>query len=93
MDRSIYTEYEQDLLERIGVLDQKISEIRQRLSNLRSQINDQETDLIGFNLNREKLIETLRVYRKEHFSIELTDRQIDIAKFREKLPELLNKIK
>lgn len=83
---------EKQLLERVGLLDQQLSNSRQRVSLLKKKLTEEETNLISCNIERERVLEELRIYRKEHYSKEITDRQIDIERFRKLLPEMLKKV-
>ena len=83
---------EKEIVERVEELDKVLTDTRQRVSSLKKQLMDNETIVITCNIEKNRLLEELRIYRKEHYSKELTDRDKDIARFKALIPELMKKI-
>lgn len=83
---------ESELTSKIEEIDSTLKEVRKRLSLLKKQVTEEETILITLNISRERLVEQRRLFMKEHYNPEITERENDIERFKKVLPELIKKI-
>lgn len=82
---------QEELLQKIKEAAVEQKDARNQLAALKRQCLDAETHLIHCNLNYERLVEDLRVCRNTTVSYELTEREKDIERFRQVLPDLINR--
>lgn len=82
---------QEELLQKIkeAVVEQKAA--RNAVTTLKRQLLDAESQVIFCNLTHERLVEDLRVCRNTTVSYELTEREKDIERFRQVLPDLLKR--
>lgn len=90
MDRSKTPE---ELLQELEGFNIATQELRNTFNQLKKHLINVESELIEVALKRERLVEQLRVLRNSTVSVEITERQNEIEKFRRVLPELMEKIK
>lgn len=88
------THTEEQLRQALEDADKELRQARNKVSTLKKALTDAESEMIEAKLLRDRLIEKMRVWRNENIDdLETTDREEDIARFREVLPELLKKVK
>lgn len=84
---------EQELLEMIEESNYALNEARNKIKSLTKEILDTETDLIGLKIDKERLVEQLRKLRLRTVDRSMTDREVDIDRFKKALPGILDKDK
>lgn len=83
----------EELLQDLAALNESAQDLRDNLSLLKKHLTEVESQLIATNLKRERIIEQLRVLRNSTVSLEITERQNEIERFRQILPDLMARIK
>lgn len=83
---------EDTLLKQIEEVEEERKGARVRITQLKRELLNAETDLISANLRQEGLKESLRVHRASIVDHSLTDREKDIERFRLAHPGLMKKI-
>lgn len=83
----------EELLQDLSALNDSAQDLRNGLSLLKKQMTDVESQLIANGLKRERIIEQLRVLRNSTVSLEISERQNEIERFRQILPDLMARIK
>lgn len=81
----------QKLQEQIAELEKTRLAIKKKITSLKKQSMDRETELIETTLRQERLVEELRVYQKTTVTVELNERDQEIEGFRSRYPELCQK--
>lgn len=76
----------QDVNEESQIISEKYDILKRELISL-------ESILINLKIRKSRLIEEIRLFRNSTINSEITEREQDIERFRQKLPELLEKIK
>lgn len=84
---------EEEILKQIKEAEVERSGARTQVSYHKKAVVDSESRLIAANLNIEKLQEELRRCRLASPIQPPTTRELDIAEFRKKVPELMKRIK
>lgn len=85
---------EEELVQKLQDADKELKDARARVTQLKKEFTDAESNLIEAKLNRDKIIEELRLWRYRNIDdLETTDREEDIERFRKLLPDLLDKVK
>lgn len=85
---------EEELVQKLQDADKELKDARTRVTQLKKEFTDAESNLIEAKLNRDKIIEELRLWRYRNIDdLETTDREEDIERFRKLLPDLLDKVK
>ena len=79
---------EQELLDQLETIEYSYLSAKRKLIEIQKQYADIETLLIELKINKEKLTEELRVFRKTNASQPLSLRDLEIEKFRKNNPEL-----
>lgn len=79
------------ILKQIEDLDFDMAATRSKIKELNSAITKTETDLIGMKLIKNDLLDKLRLISERTVDYNPTERQVDIARFKAVLPELLRK--
>lgn len=80
---------ESDLLSKIAAVDIELHNATLAVAAAKRRVTDAETAYLEAKLAKERLVEELRMHRLETVDVELTHRELDIARFKEALPELL----
>jgi hypothetical protein len=84
---------EKEIQNHLEETNKDLKEARLRLKECKFALQIAEDNLITLKLTQEKLIEQLRVIDCEKVKFEKTANQVDIERFREALPNLLEKLK
>lgn len=84
---------QQDLIDDITKLDAHIVSTRKKLIEIRKTYDKTESDLISAKLEKDQLIDRLRIMKAEDINQPLTYREMDIAAFRERLPAVMESLK
>jgi hypothetical protein len=82
---------EKELLIKLEAAEKEIKNIRSKINETRSLLWNQESDLLTFQLNKEKLIRELKEIRDNTFEPEDEERDKDIERFRLVVKELMEK--
>ena len=82
---------EEDLINQIDELDKEIKECRSQTSEFKRKLADAETNLIGAKIKKSRLVEELRLFKAREISVEISEYDLEIQRFREKFPELCKK--
>lgn len=80
---------ESDILDKIKAADVELHNATLNVSSAKRNLMNAETAYLEAKLAKERLVEELREYRLQKVDEELTYRDIDIARFKEVLPDLL----
>jgi chromosome segregation ATPase len=83
---------EKKLEEKITDLMHDIASSRARISHLRSQLEDAESKLIEDKLQLENFKSELRIFHARQLPTGMTERQKEIAEFRERMADTLKKV-
>ena len=83
---------EQELLDQIKEAETNEAHARRKVLNLKKTVLERESELIEIVINKERLIESLRVYRKTTVDCSQTDREKESERFNAIYSELLKKI-
>lgn len=89
LKKDIYMPNEVDLLKKLAEVDIELRDARNSLSDSKRRVTEAETKVIAIKLSKDRLMEEIRVFRNQTVSEELTEREKDIARFKEALPSLL----
>jgi len=87
------TQQEQEILDKITEANAERHEARTLIAFHKKAAVDAETLLIAANITLESLREELRVFLLKYPHYEETHNEKDIREFRERLPEIMKKIK
>lgn len=82
-------ESEQEIIEQLEKAEVNFKETKLALAKARSLVMETETSTIEAKLYRDSLKEKLRVHRNTVPRVELTRRDLEIQKFREEWPDLV----
>lgn len=80
---------EQELINKLVEADKEIANAKRALSEAKKRWTDAETNLISAKINRDRVKEELRVYRRTTPRYEPDQRDLDIERFRKDNPELV----
>lgn len=85
---------ENDILLSLDKIDYELNSVRNQVKFIKKQLLDKETLLIGLKLKHADLIEQLRITkeRSPKVSIEKSDSDKEINRFKSILPDLWNKV-
>jgi chromosome segregation ATPase len=85
---------EKELLQKIAENDYELKMARGQVSDLKEKLSDAETILIGLKIKDSRLQESLRVCRATTIRVneDKSAYEEDIERFRQRLPELLEKL-
>lgn len=80
------------LLSKIEELEIEQVNARLRIAKAKREAFDAESDLIELSINKDRLIEQLRVIRVSAIDYSKTKEEVDLDRLRAIMPELLKKI-
>ena len=82
---------EQELINQLNDAEIVLKEVKKDIARLKTALDKANTNLVGAKKNLDELKESLRLFRNAEVKVEITQRDIDIADFRERFPELCDK--
>jgi hypothetical protein len=80
---------EQELIDKLAEAEREILATKKALAEAKKRWTDIETTLISAKINRDRIKEALRVYRKTTPGYEPDARELEIERFRKDNPELV----
>ena len=80
---------EKELLSKLADAEKELLDARRALTEARKRWTDAETDLISAKINSDRIKEELRVHRNTSPTYEPTPEDIDLKRFRQANPELM----
>lgn len=80
---------EEELNSLLKETTQEYLEAQRKFLELKKRLFDAETVLINTALNKERASEALQFYLRTTYKKEISDRDIEIQKYREVMPELM----
>ena len=80
---------ELELINNISEIDSELKILRKEIDQIDEEWESAHTRLGELNLNRKNSVEELRRYRISFVSKELTDRQLEIISFKERMSDVL----
>jgi chromosome segregation ATPase len=83
---------ENDLLEEIVRADGDRAMLKGKISKLQKQVTELESDLIAVTIHKDRVTDQLRQLRGSTVNHELTERELEIEAFKERLPGCLERI-
>lgn len=82
-----------ELRQAIENAEKELKQARNRVAVLKKAWTDAESEMISAKLTRDRLVEQMRIWRNANIDdLETTDREEDIERFKQVLPDLLKKI-
>lgn len=84
---------EKELLLKIEENAIELAAARRVVSKLKSELVHAETDVVSLKINEDKYKEQLRVLQARTIKYELSDKDKDIERFKQALPEIMEKLK
>lgn len=82
----------EDLIKKLVSINDEKRLMREKMISLRRELWDTESKLIELSINSDRIKEEIRIIKNATVSLDPSERDIEIEKFREKLPELLEKL-
>ena len=80
------------MTDRLTEIEGELKIAREKVLDLRKQLLDAETSVIGLNIEQSNLSNQLREYRDRTVSYELSNREKEIESFKKVLPDIMRKI-
>lgn len=80
---------EKELVDKLAEAEKEMAEAKKALAEAKRRWTDAETDLISAKINRDRIKEDLRVYRKVTVRYDPDSRDLEIERFRKDNPELV----
>lgn len=84
---------ENELLSKLAEAEKELYEARNALSEAKKKWTAAETNVISAKLNRDRVKEELRIHRNTTPRYEPDARELDLERFREEHPELMEWIR
>jgi len=81
-----------ELVESISEVDANLSLLRKRIEVMERDLRGAKTELGKLKNDKLNLTEELRVYKNTVYVYQISDREIEIAEFKERMAEVLRKI-
>ncbi len=79
---------DKELVDKLAEAEKELNDAKRALAEAKKRWTDAETNVISAKLNRDRIKEELRVYRKTTPKYEPDQRDADIERFRKENPEL-----
>jgi len=83
---------ESELVEAIFNTNQELFIVKNKIKEIKSQLSKTQTILGKLDFDKSILIEELRVYKNSKYIHEITERDIEIVDFRDRLPDVLKRL-
>lgn len=80
---------EQELINKLAEADREVIDAKKALAEAKKRWTDAETNLISAKINRDRIKEDLRVYRRITVRHDPDARDLEIERFRQDNPELV----
>ena len=80
---------EQELINKLAEADREVTDAKKALAEAKKRWTDAETNLISAKINRDRIKEDLRVYRRTTVRYDPDARDLEIERFRKDNPEVV----
>jgi hypothetical protein len=84
---------EKELLSKLAEAEKELLDARRSLDEARKRWTDAETNVISAKLNKERIKEEIRVHRNTTPTNEPTSEELELERFRQDNPELMQWIR
>jgi predicted nucleic acid-binding Zn-ribbon protein len=81
-----------ELMESLSEVDNQIDLLRKRIEGMERDLRNAKTDLGQLKTDKVNLTEELRIYKNTIYVYQVSERELEIAGFKERLPEVLKKM-